>query len=333
MAIRNFTRLAQAMAVSLAVLSLGSLAPVRAQQRAIRSGVDVVPLAVTVTDGAGKHITGLTGGDFAVFEDGVEQPLTFFASGDVPLDVALVIDASASMRADLPLVQKAACGLVRKLGAADRGAVVELKDAVSIPQPLTTDHRQIEAALGALVATGSTALYDGLYVMLKELERARGGSTEVRRQVIVLFSDGLDNTSHLPFEAVIELARRAAVSIYVIALRGEVARLPRSAQTGLALEAEYAMRTIAREAGGRAFFPRTAVELPGIYGAIAQELASQYDLAYVPVKPGGDGAFRRVFVRLAPRTNALARTRTGYYANRGPGSMSHHASRTGGDLR
>jgi hypothetical protein len=74
---------------------------------------------------------------------------------------------------------------------------------------------------------------------------------------------------------------------------------------------------MAREAGGRAFFPTTAAELPMIYGAIAQELASQYELGYVPVKPGGDGTFRRVFVRLAPTTKANARTRSGYYAERG----------------
>jgi len=322
MAFRKFTRQALSMSAALAALTLGNLAPVRAQHAPIRSGVDVVPLAVTVTDREGRHITGLTGGDFAVFEDGVEQPLSFFASGDVPLDVALVIDASASMRADLPIVQKAACALVRKLRASDRGAVVELKDAIRIPQPLTTDHRQIEASLQALTASGSTALYDGLYVMLKEFDRARGGNTEIRRQVLILFSDGLDNTSHLPFEDVMELARRVGVSIYVIALRGEAARLPRAQQTDIVLHAEYSMRTVAREAGGRAFFPRTAAELPGIYGTIAQELVSQYDLAYVPVKPGGDGAFRRLFVRIAPRTNALARTRTGYYANRAPGSSN-----------
>ena len=64
----------------------------------------MVPLTVTVTDGKGRHITGLAGGDFTVLEDGVEQPLSFFASGNVPLDVALVIDASSSMAVDLPLV-------------------------------------------------------------------------------------------------------------------------------------------------------------------------------------------------------------------------------------
>ena len=73
---------------------------------------------------------------------------------------------------------------------------------------------------------------------------------------------------------------------------------------------------MARESGGRTFFPKTARELPAIYNTIAQELASQYELGYIPVRPGGDGAFRRVMVRIAPGANALARTRSGYYAQR-----------------
>ena len=94
--------------------------PAHAHRRAepnFKSGVAMVPLTVTVTDTTGKHVTGLTGNDFTVFEDGVEQPLSFFACDEVPVDVALVVDTSGSMRADLPLVQSAAIGLVRKLRA------------------------------------------------------------------------------------------------------------------------------------------------------------------------------------------------------------------------
>ena len=316
MAFHSFTKVALAVPMALSALTLGNPATVRAQHAPFRTGVDMVALTVTVTDGAGKHITGLTGNDFTVFEDGAQQPLSFFASEKVPVDVALVIDASASMRPDLPLVQKAACGLIRTLRAFDRGAVVEVKTAIRIPQPLTFDHAQVEATIRGLTASGTTALYDGLYMMLKEFERAQRGNPEVRRQVLILLSDGLDTTSHLPFDEVMELVRRLGVNIYVIALRGEAARVPRSEQHETLLQADYSLRAVAREAGGRAFFPTTAAELPTIYGAIAQELASQYELGYVPVKPGGDGTFRRVFVRLAPTTNANARTRSGYYAER-----------------
>jgi Ca-activated chloride channel family protein len=242
--------------------------------------------------------------------------LSFFACDEVPVDVALVLDTSDSMAADLPLVQSAASGLVGTLRASDRGAVVEIKESAGIRQPFTSDRGLIERSIRALSAKGSTALYDGLYVVLREFERERRATRQVRRQALVLLSDGLDTRSHLAFEDVMDLARRVGVNIYVIALRGDVPLTPRATLDGSILQAEYTMGTVARESGGRAFFPKSAHELPAIYTAIARELASQYELGYMPARPGGDGAFRRVAVRVPSQTNALARTRSGYYAPR-----------------
>jgi len=147
-----------------------------------------------------------------------------------------------------------------------------------------------------------------------------------------VLSDGLDTTSHLSIDEVMELARRTGVNIYTIALRGEGAKgLPLSQEHDTLQQADYAMRTIAREAGGRAFFPKSSAELLTIYDAISGELAGQYELGFVPIKPAGDGGFRRVFVRLAPRTNANARTRSGYYADRIPDVRPDLATHTSGD--
>jgi VWFA-related protein len=298
-----------------------AIAAPAAQHALFKSGVDMVPLTVTVTDGAGKFVRGLTERDFTVFEDGVAQPLSFFGSTDVPVDVALVIDTSASMRDDVPLVASAATGLVRALGPVDRGAVVEVNERAGIAQTFTGDRAKLEYAIQHLSMAGSTALYDGLYVVLREFERERRGTPTVRRQVLVLLSDGLDNKSRLSFDDVLDLARRAGVSVYVIAVRGEALKAPRSQLTGSVLNAEYAMNTVARDSGGRIFNPKAATELPAIYGSIAQELASQYELGYIPVRPGGDGAFRRVAVRVSEGQNARARTRAGYYASRSTASV------------
>ena len=308
---------------SVAAVSLVSIAVAAptAQQTLFKSGVDMVPLTVTVTDGAGKFVRGLTERDFTILEDGVAQPLSFFASTDVPVDVALVIDTSASMRDDVPLVSSAATGLVRALGPDDRGAVVEVNERAGIAQTFTADRPKLEHAIQHLSMAGSTALYDGLYVVLREFERERQRTPTARRQALVLLSDGLDNKSHLSFDDVIDVARRSDVSVYVIALRGEAVKVPRSQLTGSALNAEYAMNTVARDSGGRVFNPKDATELPTIYASIAQELASQYNLGYVPVRPGGDGAFRRVAVRVSEGQNARARTRAGYYAARSTASL------------
>jgi len=315
----NFTgRIVTGLVVAFGALAFRGAARVDAQGTHFKSGVEMVPLTVTVTDATGKYITGLREDDFTVLEDGVQQPLSFFASDAIPLDLALVLDTSSSMRADLPLVQSAACGLVRKLRDADRGAVVEVKDSAGIPQPFTTDRARIEAAIHGLSTSGATALYDGLYVVLKEFERERHTTQEVRRQVLVLLSDGLDNKSHVTFEDVMDLAHRVNVNIYVIALEGAAGLVPRNARDDSVLRAEYSMGAVSRETGGRTFFPKTTRDLPSIYNAIAQELANQYELGYIPVRPGADGAFRRVMVRVSARTDGVARTRSGYYAQRTP---------------
>jgi Ca-activated chloride channel homolog len=302
----------EATSVALITAALGLPATLSAQKTVFKSEVEMVPLTVTVTDTKGKYVPGLAGNDFEVFEDGVQQDVAFFASDEVPLDVALLIDTSSSMNADLPLVKSAATGLVAKLRTTDRAIVVDVKDSTSVAQELTSDRNSIARAIRGLSVGGETAVYDAVYVILGELERERRTAAQVRRQALVLLTDGLDTRSRLAFEDVLDVARRGDVSIYVVALKNALAQTPRSELSGTILRSDYALNTVTRESGGRLFVPKTALDLPGIYTAIAEELFSQYDLGYMPLRAVGDGGFRRVAVRLRPQTNALARTRTGY---------------------
>lgn len=291
---------------------LGLSVQIDAQRPIFRSGVDMVPLTVTVTDAAGKYVRSLTDHDFTIFEDGVEQPLSFFASEQVGVDLAVMIDVSASMQPHMPLVRKAARGLVRSLRPHDRATVVAVRNVVGVPQSLTSDLAQVETAINGLTAFGDTALYDGVYVVLKEFARLRVGTADIRKQVLVVLSDGVDTASRLGFDDIKDLAGRVGVNIYVIAMPSSSVPVPRQLMDGKTLQSEHAMRALAQETGARSFFPKVVADLPAIYAEIGTELANQYELAYLPLRPLGDRGYRRVSVRV---TNALTRTRSGYYAD------------------
>jgi Ca-activated chloride channel family protein len=301
------------------------LAQLDAQRSLFSSSIEMVPLTVTVTDGRGNYVNRLEGTDFSVFEDGVQQRLSFFASEQVAVDLALVLDASGSMHANMPVVQKAANGLLGSLGPHDRATAAVVRRTFRVLEPLTTDHAQVQGAIQTLTASGDTALFDGLYIVLKELARSRVRASEIRKQALVVLSDGLDTASRLGLDDVREMAGRVGVNIYAIVIPCPARQVLGQALDDRVLQAEYAMKSLARDSGGRSFLPKTLRELPGIYAQIGKELANQYELGYVPARPLGDRGFRRVTVRVE---NAVARTRSGYYADREPVARISAAERT-----
>lgn len=290
-----------------AVWALASHTVVPAQQAVFRNGVELVPLTVTVTEASGKHVAGLAAGDFSVFEEGVQQPLTFFVAERVPVDVALVIDISGSMTKHLPLIKRAATGLVTSLHEGDRASLVAVARYAKIPQPLTAERASVARAVNGLAAAGDTALYDGLYIALRDLERARAGT--IRKQAVVLLTDGFDTKSLISFEEAKGLALLLGVSIYVIAAPTEEWDVPTDTNMH---RTQYQLRTLAVETGARLFSPRAMAELPDVSIAIVAELAHQYELGYLPATKSAARGFRRVSVRVA---NAIARTRAGYFAS------------------
>jgi VWFA-related protein len=171
-----------------------------------RSGVDLVALNVVVTDGQQKFVNGLAARDFSVFEDGVQQEVSYFAAAALPLDLAILLDTSASMTDKIQTAQQAAAGFVSTLRPEDRAMIVDIKDATKIVQPLTGDVQQALAAIRATTARGGTGLYNGLYLTLKELVKQRQMNGDVRRQAIVVLSDGDDTASLVSFDDVMDVA-------------------------------------------------------------------------------------------------------------------------------
>ncbi len=277
-------------------------------QAPFRAGVDIVSLNVTVVDGQSRYITDLEQNDFAVFEDGVKQELTFFNRRQQPIALSLLLDSSASMEDKLETLQTAAVNFVRRLKPNDLAQVVDFDSRVEVRQGFTGQQSELESAIMQTASGGSTSLHNAIYIALKELRKVKAGSEEdVRRQAIIVFSDGEDTSSLVSFDEVLDLAKRSETSIYTIALRGA------DTQTRGFREAEFILRQLAQETGGRAFFPAKVEDLNGVYAQIADELASQYTLGYTSRNQRRDGAWRRVVVQVL-KPNLTPRTKRGYYA-------------------
>jgi Ca-activated chloride channel homolog len=299
------------MILRVAAIALASVTLLSAQGQRIRSGVELVSLNVTVMDGGGKYVTDLGEGEFEIFEDGAKQKLTFFSRTQLPISLALLLDTSASMDERMGIAQEAAIGFARQLHKDDQAEVIDFDSQVRILQAFTNDAATLEKAIRQTTPNGSTSLYNAIYISLKELKKVRASSSsDIRRQAIVLLSDGDDTSSLIEFEEVLDLAKRSETAIYAIGLRqGELGRREFK-------EAEFVLKQLANETGGRAYFVTDARELPKIYQTIWDELSSQYSVAYSSANPKRDGAWRRIQVRLL-RPNTTARTKLGYYGPTG----------------
>ena len=290
-------------------VAVSAQAPAAGTQRpSFRAGVDIVSLNVTVVDGASRYITDIEQAEFAVFEDGVKQDVTFFTRRQQPIALSLLVDSSASMEDKISILQEAASNFVRRLKPNDIAQVIDFDSRVQIRQAFTSDKPLLETAIRSMTSGGSTSLHNAIYISLKELGKVRAqNEDDVRRQALVVFSDGEDTSSLVSFEEVLDLAKRSETSIYTIALRGN------EGQTRGFREAEFVMRQLAQETGGRAFFPERIEDLDGVYTQIADELASQYTLGYTSKNTRRDGSWRRVVVQVS-RANVTPRTKRGYFA-------------------
>ena len=187
------------MASCVCLLTILSTAAQHAQQ--FRSGVEMVALSVTVTNGRGESVKGLTAEDFAVYEDGVRQPVSLFGSSQVPLDVALMLDTSASMTGSIDLLKSAAEQFLIRLLPEDRGAVGAFNDKIELSGNFSSNRDALVADVKDLDYGNGTRLYDALAESLNALRGTEG------RRVILVFTDGDDTSSRIGRGTILDRAR------------------------------------------------------------------------------------------------------------------------------
>ena len=198
-----------------------------------------------------RYATDLEQPEFQVFEDGVLQEVTYFNRSNLPIGLALLVDTSASMESRLPTAQEAAVGVRAAAASAGSGRDHRLRQPRQHPAGVHEQHRSARAGDPRTSAGGSTSLYNAVYIALKELKKIIAKDAEdIRRQAIVVLSDGEDTSSLLPFEEVLDLAKRSETAIYAIGLRDSDGGPGQGFK-----EAEFVLRQLSQETGGRTFFP------------------------------------------------------------------------------
>jgi VWFA-related protein len=296
-------------------ICVGSLSVV-SEAQTFRSTTELVSLNVTVLGANAQPVQGLTSEHFEVREDGVVQAVQFFAAGDTPIDVMLLLDTSSSMAGSMPFVQQAATNFVDVLRPGDRAAIMGISSGLRVLQPITDDVAALRHAIRETRAAGRTALFASIYTALSELTKLRRQDHGVvRRQAMVVLTDGHDTSSTFPFSEVLAAVRRHAVPVYTIAPRLEPAsRSLRESTLGESTsQQDFELKTLAVETGARSFFPVTLRDLSGIYGDIANELSHQYSIGYQSSNRVDAGVFRRIALRVSA-PGVKWRTRTGYLA-------------------
>ena len=305
------------------VLSAGLAA---AQTDVFRAGTDLVVLQVSVSDGHRRHVSGLRAENFTVLDQGVPQPVAVFATSDAPLDVMLLLDTSGSMEPWLPIAKRAASGLVSSLRSSDRAGLILFDVGAKIAHPLSDEHESVIAAIRDVGPAGATAVYESVYVALHTLSHAGRTDDGVRRQALVVLTDGEDNASRIPYEQALDAARSGDVTIFTImpgTPPSDATTTPLPADGWRKATIKFEMRQLAEDTGGRAFPAIEPAGLADVYEQIGNELRAQYWLAYA-AGPGGPG-YRRVSVRVNEPPGLLARTRTGY--NAGSSTAAHSSTR------
>jgi VWFA-related protein len=263
----------------------------------------LVDLHVSVIDKNGKLVTDLPEAAFKVFENGIEQPIKTFRREDVPVSMGIIIDNSGSMRDKRAKVAAASLALVKASNPQDEVFIVDFNDDAYLDQPLTSDITKLESALDKIDSRGGTAMRDAISMSIDYVKDK--GKKE--KKVLLVVTDGNDNTSNETLESLLRKCQRSEVLVYCIGLLSD--EEPREARS-----AKRALKNLAEASGGLDFYPKDLAEVEKITPQVAHEIRNQYLVAYSPTNAALDGTYRKIEVRVKGYGNPQVRTRSGYYA-------------------
>jgi len=305
---RDLVRLGSAAAVAGALLAAASLQPAtgagpKGQQAGVfRSGAKMVPIYATVTDSQGALVPSLTREDFEILDNAVRQEIVVFENQTQPITAIVMLDSSGSMTNSLKLVNAGAEQFLIRLLPQDKAQVGAFNDKVEFSGTFTSDRDELVAALRELDFGNPTRLYDAIDQSLDRLAAVEG------RRVIVVLTDGDDNSSKIGQGDVLSRALADEVMIYGIGLESDYFDGMRRVRTN----PDRVVRKLAEETGGGYYLLRATADLNSTFTRIAQELHSQYVLGFSPTVL--DGKVHKLTVNVK-RPGMKARARKSYVAS------------------
>jgi len=259
--------------------------------------VEVVTVPATVTDAHGEFVRGLQRQNFRLWVDGAEQPVEYFAAEEEPAQVLVLVETGPAVFLLRREHLTAAATLIDGLGPADRVAIASYSDTLQLLLDFTTDKQQASNALGELgygLGTAQLNFYDSLATAVGWME-----SSGTKRAIVVL-TTGLDSSGEARWDSLAAKLQKSNVMVLSVALGEELrgppktskkqrsATAPRSDAMGNFAEWDRALEGIATEAGGHAFFPKSAKDFTEDYRRIASLLRHQYSLGFAArVRDGG----------------------------------------------
>ncbi|MBK7933056.1 MAG: VWA domain-containing protein [Pyrinomonadaceae bacterium] len=269
-----------------------------------------VRLPVTVTQKK-QLISGLQRGDFQVFEDGVQQEVTYFSDGKTnpPVYVGVLMDTSPSTAGKFGFSKEAAANFLHSVITLrkDKAAFMTFDHDVLLRQDFTDKLDRLQKAVDSVKKSGSqTALYDAVWTFADEKLRNVPG-----RRVIVIITDGDDTFSRANLIDAIDIAQRTETTIFAISTKaGFLGTVPGVEAGTVNDKGDKELIRLCEETGGEAFFTGDMLALEKSFTKISQELKSQYIITYRPANQNYDGRVRKIEVRFADNKGKDYKIRT-----------------------
>jgi len=270
-----------------------------------RTDTRLVDLHASVVDKQGHLVLNLPESAFKVYENGIQQEIKMFRREDVPVSLGLIIDNSASMHDKRAKVGSAALALVSVSNPQDEVFIMNFNEEASLEQDYTSNIKELEAALKTINSRGQTAMRDALRMGIEHLRH--GGKKE--KKILLVVTDGEDNSSVETLDHVIQSAQQNGVIIYGVGLLSDDE--PRERE-----RAKQALDALTFATGGQAWYPQELSEVDGIAREVAHEIRNQYIIGYTPIDQSLDGKYRKIRVTVTAAGDPSVRTRAGYYAGR-----------------